>query len=250
MPLDAARCRSMSAIPTFLTLAAQPRDAVYCWPDMACDPLVVRNLYAQGSPRSGEGDVVQNFSYDFQAGVCYRLTGSHGAEKSLLLQLLGLQTMPDCGEIQVDGIPVNNMNLDDLSDLRNRKFGFLFAGPFLLPAFTVLENVAMPLFKIAQVAAPEAKIITEEIMNLVGVTQIADRSIGELSALEQVQTALARALVHHPRIFIAENLGSKLSPDATERLLGTIRQAARRLGMTAIFTTGPLVGQHPADVCI
>jgi ABC-type lipoprotein export system ATPase subunit len=158
--------------------------------------------------------------------------------------------MPDSGEVEVDGIPVSNLSFDDLSDLRNRKFGFLFSAPFLLPAFTVLENVAMPLFKIAQVAAPEAKIITEEIMNFVGVTHLADRPISELSALEQVQTALARALVHHPRIFIAENLGSKLSLQATERLLGTIRQAAQRLGVAAILTSRPFIAQHPTDVCI
>lgn len=217
---------------------------------MACDPLVVRNLCAQSPSISGKGEVVRNFSYNFRTGVCYRLVGSEQAEKSLLLQLLGLQAMPDSGEVEVDGIPVSNLSFDDLSDLRNRKFGFLFSAPFLLPAFTVLENVAMPLFKIVQVAAPEAKIITEEIMNFVGVTQLADRSIGELSALEQVQTALARALVHHPRIFIGENLGSKLSLEATERLLGTIRQAAQRLGMTAIVTTSQLIARHPTDVCI
>ena len=217
---------------------------------MACDPLVVRNLCAQSPSINGKGDVVRNFSYNFRAGVCYRLVGLEQAEKSLLLQLLGLQAMPDSGEVEVDGIPVSNLSFDDLSDLRNRKFGFLFSAPFLLPAFTVLENVAIPLFKIAQVAAPEAKIITEEIMNFVGVTQLADRSIGELSALEQVQTALARALVHHPRIFIAESLGSKLPLEATERLLGTIRQAAQHLGMTAIVTTSQLIAQHPTDVCI
>lgn len=217
---------------------------------MACNPLVVRNLCAQSPAINGKQEVVRDFSCNFRAGVCYRLIGSDQAEKSLLLQLLGLQVMPDSGEVEVDGIPVSNLSFDDLSDLRNRKFGFLFSAPFLLPAFTVLENVAMPLFKIAQVAAPEAKIITEEIMNFVGVAHLADRSIGELSALEQVQTALARALVHHPRIFIAENLGSKLSLEATERLLRTIRQAAQRLGVAAILTTSSLIAQHPTDVCI
>jgi ABC-type lipoprotein export system ATPase subunit len=217
---------------------------------MACDPLVVRKLCAQGSAKNGEEELVRNFSYDFRAGVCYRLTSSEQASKSLLLQLLGLQAVPDSGEIEVDGISVGGMSFDDLSDLRNRKFGFLFSAPFLLPAFTVLENVAMPLFKIAQVAAPEAKIITAEIMDFVGVTQIADRSIGELNPSQQVQAALARALVHHPRILIAENLGSNLSTEATERLLVTIRQAAQRLGIAAIFTTMSLVAPHPDDVCV
>jgi lipoprotein-releasing system ATP-binding protein len=217
---------------------------------MACDPLVVRNLCAQSPAINGKQGVVRDFSCNFRAGVCYRLTGSEQAEKSLLLQLLGLQAMPDSGQVEVDGIRVSNLSFDDLSDLRNRKFGFLFSAPFLLPAFTVLENVAMPLFKIAQVAAPEAKTITEEIMSFVGVTHLADRSISELSGLEQVQTALARALVHHPRIFIAENLGLKLSLEATEHLLGIIRQAAQRLGVTAILTTSPLIAQHATDVCI
>ena len=123
---------------------------------MAVDPLTVRNLSGQRANEGGSVEVVRDFTYRFRPGLFYELSGTEVNGKSLMLHFLGLLSPPKSGDIFVDGSRVNDLDLDDLSDIRNRKYGFLFSAPFLLPAFTVLENVAMPLFKIAEVEAREA----------------------------------------------------------------------------------------------
>src|SRR3954453_6998934 len=118
--------------------------------------------------RLNESDIgFLEFTYRFQAARFYKLTGPKKGGKHLALQLLGLRLEPERGELRLEGQKVTGLDSDILSRIRNQKFGFLFAAPFLLPSFSILENVAMPLFKIAQVDANEAKRITEEILNLV-----------------------------------------------------------------------------------
>jgi len=126
----------------------------------------------------------------------------------------------------------------------------LFASPFLLPAFTVLENVAMPLFKITGVEVLEAKAITEEILEMVGVSRIATAAIAELNGLEGMLAALARALVHHPHVLIAENVGFNLHGYEATTLLTILRESGRRLGLTVIATLAPQVAWGLADVCL
>ena len=137
---------------------------------MAIDPLMVSNLSGERANEGASVEVVRNFTYQFRPGSFYELSGSEHHGKRLMLHLLGLLSPPKSGDIYVEGARVNDLDHDELSDIRNRKYGFLFSAPFLLPAFTVLENVAMPLFKIAEVEALEAKVITEEILEMMGVS--------------------------------------------------------------------------------
>jgi ABC-type lipoprotein export system ATPase subunit len=193
-------------------------------------------------------EIVRDFTYQFRPGLFYHLSGSEFGGKRLLLQILGLLLRPDSGEIILDGSSVTDLDLDDLGEIRNRKYGFLFSSPFLLPGFTVLENVAIPLFKIAQVEASEAKLITEEILDIVGVTRIATTAVGELGALDEMLAALARALVHHPRVLIAELVGSNMGEGEAELLLSTLRASGQRLGLTVIATLAPHISWAEADI--
>jgi ABC-type lipoprotein export system ATPase subunit len=217
---------------------------------MASDSLSVRNLCAECADERGILESLNEFTYQFRPGYFYEIRGENPAGKNLLLQTLGLRVPATSGEIFVDGISLANLDLDELSDVRNRKFGFLFSAPFLLPAFTVLENVAMPLFKIAQVETPEAKLITEEILDMTGITEISDASIGELDALEQMLTALARAMIHHPRVLIAENVGNHLSEVSATQLLNAMRRCSQRLGVTVIATLADQISWQLSDVSL
>src|SRR5207253_1966319 len=140
------------------------------------------------------------------------------------------------------------LDIDELGDIRNRKYGFLFSSPFLLPAFTVLENVAMPLFKVAQVEPAEAKVITEEILEIVGITQIATTAVGQLNGLDEMLAALARALVHHPRVLIAELVGNNMHRNEAELFLSILRESGQRLGLAVIATLAPHISWGQADV--
>ena len=143
---------------------------------MAIDPLRTRNLSAE-MRTTRFVEIIRDFTYQFRPGYFTISPDRNFGGKRLLLQILGLLLPPDSGEIIVDGALVTDLDIDDLGEIRNRKYGFLFSSPFLLPAFTVLENVAMPLFKITQVETSEAKVITEEILEIVGVSRIADTSV-------------------------------------------------------------------------
>jgi putative ABC transport system ATP-binding protein len=215
---------------------------------MAFDPLRTRNLSAQ---RANEDDPVEgfrDFTYDFRPGSFYHLSGPEFGGKHLLLQILGLLCPPESGEIVVDGARVTELEIDDLGEIRNRKYGYLFSSPLLLPAFTVLENVAMPLFKVAQVDTSEAKVITEEILEIVGVSRIATSPVGQLDGLNGMLAALARALVHHPSVLLAESVGTDLREDEAELLLSTLRTSGRRLGLVVIATLAPHISWGQADV--
>jgi ABC-type lipoprotein export system ATPase subunit len=215
---------------------------------MAIDPLRTRNLSADHRNEDGSAETIRDFTYRFRSGLFYHLSGPDLGGKRLLLQILGLLLPPGSGEVIVDGCPVSDLGLDDLGQIRNRKYGFLFAAPFLLPAFTVLENVAMPLFKIAQVEAAEATVITEEILDIVGVSRIATTSVGQLNGLDERLAALARALVHHPRVLIAELVGSNMRDGEAELLLSTLRASGQRLGLAVIATLAPHLSWRQADV--
>jgi ABC-type lipoprotein export system ATPase subunit len=215
---------------------------------MAIDPLRTRNLSAEYANDQNSMEMIRDFTYQFRPGSFYHLSGSEFGGKRLLLQILGLLLPPVSGDIIVDGSSVTNLDLDSLGEIRNRKFGFLFSSPFLLPAFTVLENVAMPLFKITQVDPSEAKVITEEILEIVGVTRIATMEIGQLDGLEEMLAALARALVHHPRVLIAELVGNNLPESEAELLLATLRASGQRLGAAVIATLAPHLTCEEADV--
>lgn len=215
---------------------------------MAIDPLRTRNLAAECANEGGSVEMIRDFTYQFQTGSFYHLCGPELGGKRLLLQILGLLLPHESGEIIVDGFSVTDLGIDDLGDIRNRKYGFLFSSPFLLPAFTVLENVAMPLFKIAQVEPPQAKAITEEILEIVGVSRIATTAVGQLNGLEEMLAALARALVHHPRVLIAELVGNNMHQDEAETLLSILRASGQRLGLAVIATLAPHISWGQADV--
>jgi ABC-type ATPase involved in cell division len=201
--------------------------------------------------RSEEADACAlEFTYRFQTSRLYKLIGPEKGGKHLALQLLGLRLEPESGELRLEGQRVTGLETEVLSEIRNQKFGFLFGAPFLLPSFNVLENVAMPLFKIAQVEAREAKRITEEILDLVGITPIVDTKPAELLPLEQALAALARAIVHHPRLLIIEELGQNLDPASADYLQRTIRRIPEHLGTAVIATCASHVPVQLGDVVL
>ena len=201
--------------------------------------------------RSDEADTdTLEFTYRFQAARFYKLTGPEKGGKRLALQLLGLRLEPEGGELRLEGQRLTGLDGEVLSEIRNQKFGFLFSAPFLLPSFNVLENVAMPLFKIAQVEAREAKRITEEILDLIGITPIVEIKPPNLPPLEQILAALARAIVHHPRLLIVEELGQNLDAASTDYLERTIRRIPEHLGIAVIATCAPHVQPQVGDVVL
>jgi len=189
-------------------------------------------------------------SYQFQPARSYLLKSEQPEAKDKLLRLLGLLEEPSSGEILLEGRRVTGLNPEELGEIRNRKFGFLFSSPFLLPAFTVLENVAMPLFKVARVDAREAKNITELVLGLIGILPIVDMQARRLSVLDQHLTALARAVVLHPQLLIVQSLGLNLTGEEALLMIHAMSRIPVRLGATVIATLAPAVDFVARDVVL
>jgi ABC-type lipoprotein export system ATPase subunit len=165
------------------------------------------------------------------------LSGRPDSGAGALLRILGLLERPDAGEVWFDSRPTSSMDDAARLDLRNRLFGFIFAEPFLLDSFTVAENVAMPLFKIACLDLEQARSRTAEVLALTGMTPSADVPVDDLSPLDHHKVALARALAISPRLLIAEEFGLHLPEPDLHRFAELLRALPGRLGISVIATS-------------
>jgi ABC-type lipoprotein export system ATPase subunit len=175
------------------------------------------------------------------AGCVTLLAGPAGCGKNLLLRVLGLLEAADAGEVWFEGEPTSAMNEGARSELRNRRCGYVFSSPFLLPEFTVIENIAMPLFKICEMEPAEARDRAEEMLNFAGLQEVA--TTRDISPATQQRVALARALANKPAaIFIESFEGSEAGAGAFRELLHV---AAERYGIAVVASMVPeCVAQH------
>lgn len=174
-------------------------------------------------------------SLRFQEAELCGFIGDDGCGKGLLLNVLGLLEAPDSGSVQVVGSEAPPPSSPERTKLRNEVFGFVFSNPALLPAFSVAENVAMPLFRIRGVDPEAAELRTREVLDFCGITELGDFLAGRLPPELAAKAALARALVHGPRLLVA------VSPKCGETLLPLARRAAEELGMCVLWA-GPADG--------
>jgi ABC-type lipoprotein export system ATPase subunit len=165
------------------------------------------------------------------------LSGDGHSGKGLLLLLLGLLEAPDRGEILFRGEGTRTLGEDARAALRSQRFGFVFAQPYLLPSFSVVENVAMPLFKISGVGADEAQRRTEAMLDFTGMGAFAEALVEQLTYAQQYRVSLARALVNEPEVLIMENLDAGMPPGLLSEFIGILRRAGEEFGTAAIFTT-------------
>jgi len=170
--------------------------------------------------------VLRNVAFSLQPGELTAIVGSSGSGKSTLLHLLGGLDAPTSGDVVFDGKSLNAMSSSAKAELRNRELGFIYQFHHLLPDFTALENVAMPLL-IGKTAKAEAASRALEMLAAVGLEKRAAHRPSELSGGERQRVAIARALVNRPRLVMADeptgNLDAR-NADAIFKLLGELNQ--------------------------
>jgi lipoprotein-releasing system ATP-binding protein len=198
--------------------------------------LEVRNLsksYASGTERLR---VLSGLSLELEPGVMAAVTGVSGSGKSTLLHVLGGMDKPDSGSIVIGGQEITTLDPDNLSRFRNGTIGFVFQFHHLLPEFTAVENVMMPLL-LRGTAAGEARAAAVEILTEVGLADRAAHRPGELSGGEQQRVALARALVGGPRLLLADEPTGNLDPHTGETIARLFQQLHLQRGLTSILVT-------------
>jgi lipoprotein-releasing system ATP-binding protein len=172
----------------------------------------------------------------FTPGRFHLLLGAADSGHDLLLRVLGLLEVPDAGDVLLDGVPTRVLAQEVRADIRTRRFGYVFAAPFLLTSFTVIENVAMPLFKISQVGPEEARQRTEKLLAFAGVGEVVESAGSELGLPAQYRVAVARGLINDPSVLFVENLDGALAGGDLNSFASLLRRIPVELGVTVIAT--------------
>ena len=172
------------------------------------------------------------------------LIGPSGSGKSTLLHLAGGLADPDGGSVHVDGTPMATRSLRERADLRRRHIGFVFQFFHLLPALSVVENVALPLVLDGdRRATPRAA----EMVDRVGLAPRADHLPSELSGGEMQRAAIARALIGNPQVLLADEPTGNLDRGTGQEILGILRDLNRQQKLTIVMVTHDLAIAEMAD---
>ena len=204
---------------------------------IAQDPLL-RVVGLSKVFRSGEAKLVlfENLSFEVSKGTMLAIVGQSGAGKSTLLHILGALDRPTVGAIYCANSQVNALSDDDAAEFRNREIGYVWQFHYLLPEFTALENVAMPLLTRGQARAT-AGLDASRWLREVGLEQRGHHRSGELSGGEQQRVALARALITKPQVLLADEPTGDLDGGTGELVFELVARLHREHGLTSLIAT-------------
>jgi lipoprotein-releasing system ATP-binding protein len=168
------------------------------------------------------------------------ITGPSGSGKSSLLYLLGLLDMPTSGEVLIDGRSTAHMSEDERAEVRLAHLGFVFQFHFLLPEFTVAENVALPMRALGRLAPAAITRRAEELLDSLGLAEHRHKKPDGLSGGQRQRVAVARALANDPLVILADEPTGSLDSKSTEQVFGVLRELVDRYGKTVVAVTHDL----------
>lgn len=208
--------------------------------------LSVSHLYKSYPTSNGQAlEVLRDLDLSVEAGEMVAVTGASGVGKSTLMQVIGGLDQIDQGTIRVGNAVVSSLPDDELVAFRNRHVGFVFQFHHLLPEFNALENIEMPL-RIARMAPDDTRRRARELLDQVGLTDRLTHRPGKLSGGEQQRVAVARALVMHPSLLLADEPTGDLDVHTGESLHRLLREMHERHGLTSVIATH---NPRLADAC-
>lgn len=184
----------------------------------------------------GSLQVVRDVNLTISQGEVVSIVGASGAGKTTLLQLLGTLLRPDSGHIFYDQVDVSTLDEKALSHFRNRNVGFVFQFHNLLPEFTALENVCMPAL-IAGRSMQEATEEASKLLDFLNVTSRASHKPAQLSGGEQQRFAVARALINHPAVVLADEPSGNLDTRHAAELHDLFFQLRDQYRQTFVIVT-------------
>lgn len=191
----------------------------------------------QGITKSfGSLQVLKGIDLTIDKGEVVSIVGPSGAGKTTLLQIMGTLDKPDTGRILLNGTEINRLKECELAAFRNREIGFVFQFHQLLPEFTALENVTIPAL-IQGVSSGEARRRAVEMLEFMGLSERASHKPAELSGGEKQRVAVARALINHPSVVLADEPSGSLDTHNKEELHRLFFELRDKLGQTFVIVT-------------
>ena len=184
----------------------------------------------------GSLEVLKGVDIAIDRGEIVSIVGTSGAGKTTLLQILGTLDRADSGELRIDGTDIMGMNNRKQAEFRNRRLGFIFQFHRLLPEFTALENGMIPAL-IAGKSRKEASCEAERLLSDLNLSDRASHKPSELSGGEKQRIAVARALVNHPAIILADEPSGSLDSAHKEELHALFFRLCREMGQTFLIVT-------------
>ena len=181
--------------------------------------------------------VLHDINLTVETGSFNAIIGQSGSGKSTLLNILGTLDQPTSGEILINGIPTSKMKAPQLAALRNETLGFIFQFHYLLPEFTALENVLMPVRIKGEKITPEILKKAQDLMELVGLTKVKNNLATQMSGGQQQRTAIARSLMNDPKIILADEPTGNLDSDTTEQVYELMRKINKTFNTTFLIIT-------------
>jgi lipoprotein-releasing system ATP-binding protein len=201
------------------------------------EPLIVAHGVVKGyRTAAGYVPVLRGLDLEVPAGEMLAITGASGVGKSTLLHVLGTLDPPEAGSITVAGEDVLRLPEPRLRAFRNKTMGFVFQFHHLLPEFTALENVAMPLL-IARKDGAEARREARRLLEELELGERAHHRPGAMSGGEQQRVAVARALACSPRALLADEPTGNLDRETGDRLHALLRRLNQAKGITVVVVT-------------
>ncbi len=184
----------------------------------------------------GELEVLHGVSLTINEGEIVSIVGASGAGKTTLLQIIGSLMSADAGEVIIDGVRLGELPDDALSEFRNKRIGFIFQSYHLLPEFTAVENVMMPML-IAGVKRKEAEDRARELLDMVSMSHRAEHKPSALSGGEQQRVAIARALANRPAVVLADEPTGNLDSETRNDIQRLFFELRERTGQTFVIVT-------------
>jgi len=180
---------------------------------------------------------LKNINISIEKGKTIAIIGQSGSGKSTMLNILGLLDEATAGDVIIGGKSIHRLTKDELANIRNKTLGFVFQFHYLLPEFTVYENIMMPYWISGKEGSESEKKRIMEIMNLVGIAEVRDKKPTKISGGQRQRTAIARALMNMPDIILADEPTGNLDSVNTEKVYDLFCKINKELGTTFVLIT-------------
>jgi lipoprotein-releasing system ATP-binding protein len=200
-------------------------------------PFIIAEKVTRILPGAVETTLVEDVNLEISAGEFVAITGPSGSGKSSLLYLLGLLDRPTKGRVLLEGRDTGAFDRDEAAAFRLGRIGFVFQFHFLLPEFTVMENVLIPLRRLGGRSSAAMHKRAETILASLGIDELRHRRPDQLSGGERQRAAIARALANDPPILLADEPTGNLDTHNADIVFAILGDLARDDGRTVVAVT-------------